>query len=171
MSDWLMIEVYPENGLQGEQIDELLQEAMADEGVRGSVIVSWVMPDILAKMGISRLPAIVIGRQVFMQGRIPTRTEIISWFEKIVMPEDLAPKHDPGKSGWPSTLSDAVIWLVEGMTEKEKIDVAAADDEDLCLANGPGGWGQGIRNGYGLWAGNRELLRDCGTKTPTKHHL
>lgn len=164
MGNYFIIEAYPENKFQAEELDQLLQETLAGEGVRGSVIISWVMADTLERIGITKLPAIVIGEQVVLQGRIPTRADVVSWLDRLVPQDKRAPKRDPRHTGWPSSLGEAATWLIEGMTEKEKLEIAAANDEDLSLANGwPGGWGQGIRNGYGLWAGNTALLHSCGT--------
>ena len=167
MSDWLMVGVYPENELQREQMYHLIQETMDDEGVQGSVIVSWVVSDVLEKIGICRLPAIVIDEQVVLQGRVPTREDVVGWIERFVTQEGLVPKNSPERVDWPSSLDEAVSWIIEGMAEKEKLDFVDSDEEGFSLnIEWLGGWGQGVRNGYGLWAGNRELLRDCGSDNP-----
>jgi hypothetical protein len=166
MSDWLSIELYPDDEVQAGEIDQLIQETLAEEGVRGTVSVCWVMPDALAAFGISQLPAVVIDDEVVLQGRPPTRADIVTWFDSLVPIEERAPKRRPDRTGWPASLDEAVTWLIDGMRESERWAVAAADDEQLGLANAgglPGSWGQGIRNGFGLWAGNRLLLEDCGT--------
>ena len=160
----LTIRVYPDNEHQAEQMDQLIQETLANEGVRGYVSVCWVAPDVLESLGISKLPAVAIGNIVVLQGRLPTCGDIVSWLDKIVPQEDRAPRSQPAHSDWPGSLVEAVALLVEGLSEREMLDIAAADDEVLFLANGPSGWGQGIRNSFGLGIGNHALLQDCCTE-------
>jgi hypothetical protein len=164
VDDNLTIRVYPDNEHQAEQMDQLIQETLANEGVRGCVSVCWVAPDILASLGISQLPAVEIDDIVVLQGRMPTRGDIVSCLDKLVPQEYRAPRSQANHSDWPGSVVEAVALLVEGLSEREILDIAAADDEALSLANGPLGWGQGIRNGFGLWAGNHVLLQDCGTE-------
>ncbi len=164
MSDNLIIRIYPENNLQTEQMDQLIQETLANEGVRGFVSVCVVVPDTLESLGISKLPAVAIGDIVVLQGRLPTYGDIVSWLDKRVPQEDRAPRPQTAQSGWPGSVVEAVALLVETLSEREILDIAAADDEALFVANGPSGWGQDIRNGFGLCAGNHALLQDCGAE-------
>jgi hypothetical protein len=164
MDDNLTIRIYPDNEHQAEQMDKLIQETLANEGVRGFVSVCGVVPDTLESLGISKLPAVAIGDIVVLQGRLPTGGDIVSWLDKLVPQEDRAPRSQTAKSGWPGSVVEAVALLVGGLSEREMLDIAAADDEALYLANGPLGWGQGIRDGFGLLAGNHALLQDCGTE-------
>jgi hypothetical protein len=160
----LTIKVYADNEHQAAQMDLLIQETLANEGVRGYVSVCWVAPDVLGSLGISILPAVAIGDIVVLQGRLPTCGDIVSWLDKLVPKEDRTPRSQTAQSGWPGSVVEAVALLVEGLSEREMLDIAAADDEALFLANGPTAWGQDIRNGFGLSAGNHALLQDCGTE-------
>ena len=148
MDDNLTIRVYPDNEHQAEQMDKLIQETLANEGVRGFVSVCGVVPDTLESLGISKLPAVAIGDIVVLQGRLPTCGDIVSWLDKLIPQEDRASRLQAAQSDWPGSVVEAVALLVAGLSEREILDIAAADDEALSLANGPLGWGQGIRNGF-----------------------
>ncbi len=54
--DSIIVELFARNEEEAETIDLLIQETMAEEGVLGYVFVSWVLPEILADMGIRHLP-------------------------------------------------------------------------------------------------------------------
>ena len=64
---------------------------------------------------------------------------------------------------WPATLQEAVDKLVSGLSDHDKEKLRNTKREDLILFHM--GWGMSIRNGYGLWGGNEELiLSACGGK-------
>jgi hypothetical protein len=68
---------------------------------------------------------------------------------------------DPAGSGqdWPRTLNEAVDRLARMLSHTEKEEIAALTEGDLIgLHFGLGMW---IRNDFGLWQDNRDLLRDC----------
>ena len=64
----------------------------------------------------------------------------------------------PGLSAW----VDAVVAdILAGLSERDKETLRRTKREDLIRFHH--GWGTGIRNYYGLWRGNKELLRSaCG---------
>ena len=62
---------------------------------------------------------------------------------------------------WPNTLEDAVDKIVKGLTEADKETLRNTAREGLITYHH--GWGTGIRNSFGLWRGNEELIRSaCG---------
>ena len=68
------------------------------------------------------------------------------------------------ESKWPRTVEEAVTRILAGMSDKDKALVKATAKEDLIEFHH--GWGTGIRNRFGLWSGNKELLADCHAKEP-----
>ena len=61
------------------------------------------------------------------------------------------------RSRWPRTVDQAVDRLMNSLSEDDKNRIAADDPEVDWYS-----LGQSIRNGYGLWQGNTELLASCG---------
>jgi hypothetical protein len=61
------------------------------------------------------------------------------------------------RSRWPRTVDQAVEQLMNDLPEDDKRRIAI-DDPDIDWFS----LGQSIRNGYGLWQGNKELLASCG---------
>ena len=62
---------------------------------------------------------------------------------------------------WPSTLEEAVSTIVAELSGKDTETLCRTKKEDLILYHH--GWGTGIRNSFGLWGGNKALLRSaCG---------
>lgn len=65
----------------------------------------------------------------------------------------------PGK--WPTTVESTVSDILLSMTEENRQTIKTTKKEDLIMFHH--GWGTGIRNHYGLWRGNKELLESaCG---------
>jgi len=66
---------------------------------------------------------------------------------------------------YPKSLDEAVSVLVEKLKSSEKAKIAVMDDDSLLsLHHTIGMW---IRNEFGLWSGNHELLNECsGIKRP-----
>ncbi len=62
-------------------------------------------------------------------------------------------------SEWPESCSEAVEYLVEGMSDKDRSTVRNTQKENLI--NFHFGWGMGIRNDFGLWRGNDRLISSC----------
>jgi hypothetical protein len=67
-----------------------------------------------------------------------------------------------GEAGnWPKNLDAAVTEIVSNLAEKDKKTVRETPKKDLIKFHH--GWGTGIRNSFGLWRGNEELLKSaCG---------
>ena len=65
---------------------------------------------------------------------------------------------------WPRTVDESVNRIVAGMSGTDKEKVKATKRSDLIRYHH--GWGMGIRNGFGLWKGNKDLLTDCGVSHP-----
>lgn len=64
---------------------------------------------------------------------------------------------------WPKTLGAAVTRIVSGLSEEDKKTVRETPENDVIMFHH--GWGTGIRNSFGLWGGNEELLKSaCGGK-------
>jgi len=62
---------------------------------------------------------------------------------------------------WPTTLSDAVTYITERLSEDDKRLLRETKKSDLARFHH--GWGMGIRNGFGLWRGNDKLIESaCG---------
>ncbi|MEM9158615.1 MAG: DUF6794 domain-containing protein [Verrucomicrobiota bacterium] len=62
----------------------------------------------------------------------------------------------------PESLEEATDLLVSEMSEEDKIYVVTRKEDDLIQFHM--GWGMGIRNRFGLWAGNKKLLASCGSR-------
>ncbi len=61
----------------------------------------------------------------------------------------------------PKSLKEAVETLKILLTQEELDQIASKTEAELLLYHFS--LGMFIRNGFGLWGGNRELLRDCGS--------
>ena len=68
------------------------------------------------------------------------------------------------RASWPSTLDQSVTRLIDEMDEADKKMVRDTRKKDLMFFHH--GWGTGIRNEFGLWRGNTNLLADCHAKHP-----
>ncbi len=73
----------------------------------------------------------------------------------------VAPKR-PRSSYWPKTVDAAVDNILATMDDKSKAQVRSTPRRNLARFHL--GWGTGIRNEFGLWAGNTALLESCGGK-------
>jgi hypothetical protein len=63
---------------------------------------------------------------------------------------------------FPKTITEAVDILVHILPEEELDKIKSMSEDDLTDLHF--GLGQWIRNEFGLWAGNKELIKDCGVK-------
>lgn len=61
---------------------------------------------------------------------------------------------------WPRTLQEAVRISILTMADKEKEMLRNTPEEDLVLFHY--NWAMNMRNEFGLWHGNDELLESCG---------
>ncbi len=66
----------------------------------------------------------------------------------------------PHRKQWPKTVEEAVEQLLSSMSEEYKEALKNTPDEDLILHHY--GFGAYIRNEFGLWDNNKELLKSCG---------
>jgi hypothetical protein len=64
----------------------------------------------------------------------------------------------PG-TDWPLTCDEAITRIVRELDPKSKKLVRTTPYEDLIGFHH--GWGMGIRNRFGLWAGNKSLFDSC----------
>ncbi len=60
---------------------------------------------------------------------------------------------------WPKTVEEAANQPISSMSEEDKETLRNTPREDLTLFHH--GSGTDIRNKFGLWANNRELLKSC----------
>ena len=63
------------------------------------------------------------------------------------------------KKAWPRTVEEAVDRLLSSMSEKDKLSFKNTPEKDLIMFHF--GLGAYIRNEFGLWQGNTELLKSC----------
>ncbi len=63
------------------------------------------------------------------------------------------------KKEWPRTVEEAVDRLLSSMSEKDKQSFKNTPEKDLIMFHF--GLGTHIRNEFGLWQGNTELLKSC----------
>ncbi len=65
---------------------------------------------------------------------------------------------------WPLTLDAAVERLLNRMSEADKQRVEDTPSDKLIRFHM--GWAAGIREEFGLWRGNTQLLASCGAPHP-----
>lgn len=165
MSANASVRVFPRTIAQEFDLLEVFQEVMAEEGIRGNAFSEYTTEEYLEKLGIHQLPAITINGTVKVQGRMPTKEEIVAWLRAEVPKEERAPCMTEKHKIWPRTVNEAVKLIMGLLTEEDKAAITQMGDSEFVLENSMG-WGQGIRNSFGLFSGNNELLKDCGTKDP-----
>lgn len=65
------------------------------------------------------------------------------------------------KRNWPRTVEEAVERLIDEMPDDLVLELAYTPEDHLIIYHR---WlGMGIRNNFGLWRGNKSLLRSCGS--------
>jgi hypothetical protein len=64
------------------------------------------------------------------------------------------------QSDWPKTLDEAVKICLLTMTPEEKKAIKNTSEENLIMFHM--GWAMNIRNEFGLWKGNQDLIESCG---------
>jgi hypothetical protein len=62
-------------------------------------------------------------------------------------------------SRWPKTVDEAVDQLLLSMSEEDKGTLRNTPEGELFFYHF--GWGLYIRNKFGLWSGNEEILKSC----------
>lgn len=73
------------------------------------------------------------------------------------------------RDDWPTSLDEAVERLLAALSENEKQLLRSISKEEVIRFHHS--WGAGIRNDFGLWSGNRALLRSCGETFPDQASL
>ena len=68
------------------------------------------------------------------------------------------------RATWPRTVDEAATRILADMKGADKTRVRETKREDLIFFHH--GWGTGIRNEFGLWKGNTNLLADCHAQHP-----
>lgn len=63
---------------------------------------------------------------------------------------------------WPTSIDEAVEQLISKIPEDGKTTLRDATDDDLVMMHMT--LGTTIRNSFGLWAGNKALLKSCGAE-------
>jgi hypothetical protein len=63
---------------------------------------------------------------------------------------------------WPRSVDQAVDLLLAELSTESKQKLRSTPRDELIMYHH--GFGTGIRNDFGLWANNDELLRDCGLR-------
>lgn len=72
-------------------------------------------------------------------------------------------KDEAVSNSLPTSLEAAVDKIVNDLSEEDKKTVKETSFNDLILYHH--GWGTGIRNSFGLWRGNSDLLKSaCGSE-------
>lgn len=112
-----------------------LESIIAQEKVDAVVVAGACLSEILRSWGGSRLPVLRINGVTVWEGEKPPADLVRSWLH------------------WPMTLEEAVDRLLASITE--------VSDDPLSHH----GLGATIRNSFGLWGANKELLRSCGSET------
>lgn len=71
------------------------------------------------------------------------------------------------KKEWPRTVEEAVDRLLSLMSEEDKQSLKNTPEKDLIMFHF--GLGAYIRNEFGLWQGNTELLKSCEKESNFVH--
>ena len=71
---------------------------------------------------------------------------------------------DSVRAAWPKTVDEAVSRIIAGLSDADRKQVNETKKEALILFHQ--GWGTGIRNQFGLWRGNTNLMADCHAQHP-----
>ena len=67
-----------------------------------------------------------------------------------------------GTEDFPKTLDEAVNRTINGLSDEKKLYIRSVPKSYLIMFHR--GWGRGIRNAYGLWQNNYQLLESCAKK-------
>lgn len=67
---------------------------------------------------------------------------------------------ESARAKWPKTLDEAVDRLLVELPKKDKKAFKETKENNLIMLHH--GFGTDIRNVFGLWEGNEELLKSCG---------
>jgi hypothetical protein len=100
--------------------------------------------------------------------RVYPRYFIRNISEKKTILKSLKPKTNykssKDKEKWPKTVKEAVANILSTMNVKNKKIIKNTKKDDLIKYHH--GWGMGIRNEFGLWRGNKALMKDTKANHP-----
>ena len=68
------------------------------------------------------------------------------------------------RARWPHSVDEVATRFIREMDKKDKELIKSTPESELVEFHH--GWGTGIRNEFGLWRGNEELLADTQKKHP-----
>ncbi len=163
----LRIEICTDSREEGEALRDMINDVLRRRGIKGYVKVSWVPLAVSTIFGLRDLPAVLINKRVLKQGVSPGRREVEAWFEWL-FPRDR--REAPGGETLPRTVDDAVERIIDRMSFKTRVAVARMTEQEVAIFN-VFGWGEGIREDFGLWEGNEKLLEDCRAEDPFEASL
>ena len=112
-----------------------LESIIAQEKVEAFVIPGACLPEILQSWGVRKLPVFQINDVIVWEGEEPPIDVVLCWLH------------------WPGTVDEAVDRLLASVPGDAKYPLS-----DPFL-------GQAIRNSFGLWGANKDLLRSCGSES------
>ncbi len=115
-------------------IADSIRKTLKAEGRNATVIPGMCELGYLQSLGATAIPVVVINNKIVWQGDAPPPEVLREWLE------------------WPRSLEDAVQWVLDSLG-----DGADAESLDWTL-------GMAIRNSFGLWGANLDLLRACGSE-------
>lgn len=123
------------------QLEEYLTNIIKPTGIDALIEGNVISPDILMSHGVwaKDFPVISINRCAVWQATLPPEDVVKSWLT------------------WPRNIEEAVSKILADIP-LDKLKQMMADP----LAKS--GLTQGIRNGFGLWTGNVDLKRSCGSE-------
>lgn len=126
------------------EIERFINGVIERCGSDACVKRNTVSRNIMMALGVweQDFPAISVNGQVMWKKTVPAAAEI----EECL--------------GWPRSVAEAVASIREEV-EADRLRALLADPVNRY------GLGQGIRNGYGLWRGNVDLLKSCGSEDMT----
>ncbi len=163
----LSIEICTDSREEGKAIRTMIEEVMRRHEIEGYIKVSWVPSSASSTFGLTNLPAVLINKRVLKQGVTPSRREVEAWFEWL-FPRD--PSRECRDEAVPVTSEEAAKRIIDRMSFKTRVAVAHMSDEEVAVFN-VFGWGEGIREDFGLWEDNDELLADCRSEDPFEMSL
>jgi hypothetical protein len=68
------------------------------------------------------------------------------------------------RAAWPKTVDEAVTSILADMKDADRTRIRDTKKEDLISFHH--GWGTGIRDEFGLWRGNTNLMTACHADHP-----
>jgi hypothetical protein len=126
------------------EIAKEIRKIIDEEGLDAVVTSGVIVREWFVERGIRSAPVIIVGNQLVWEGGVPPREEVIRWLN------------------WPKTLDDAVEKTLSILDEYQKKEIAALKESDICQLHMT--LGQFVRNSFGLFGGNIELLESCGSE-------